>query len=106
MNVPILIKVFFIYNSELQATLRKKTYSFDKSKEIIAEMDKLKIDNKELATKKLAGFAPDTDVIAERPREKKKIDFREKLLLSPLTTVGNLPFRRICKEYGADVTCG
>ena len=65
-------------SSDLQRQLRKRTYTFE--------------------------YNPTSAKSSTSPR--KPIDFRNKVYVAPLTTVGNLPFRRIVKSLGADITCG
>uniref|UniRef100_A0A0K0CZN4 tRNA-dihydrouridine(47) synthase [NAD(P)(+)] n=1 Tax=Angiostrongylus cantonensis TaxID=6313 RepID=A0A0K0CZN4_ANGCA len=72
----------------IQIALRKRTFDFSRSQKVLEALKE--------------------GCLGAMEREKPILNMKTlkgKKYLAPLTTVGNLPFRRLCVQLGADVTC-
>mmetsp|Transcript_6228 Transcript_6228/g.7698 ORF Transcript_6228/g.7698 Transcript_6228/m.7698 type:complete len:623 (+) Transcript_6228:118-1986(+) len=92
--------------ADQKTSLQKKKYTFEYASQMIPYLDSL-VQNEANIEKAQEEAKENQSTFVEAPfkvAEKKKLNLRNAKIVSPLTTVGNLPYRRLMKTLGADVT--
>lgn len=90
-------------DNETKFKLQKKKYTFDRAESVTKYLDSITQNDKspqEVTKDNQASYVESPF----KPGEKKKINLSRAKIVSPLTTVGNLPYRRLMKTLGADIT--
>jgi tRNA-dihydrouridine synthase 3 len=99
--------VMNILRKDVQIQLRKKKYPFKCKRHFEKKTGSngAKEDTSPKVEDDTGDVSGRSDAVdTPQPTKRKLIDFRNKVYVAPLTTVGNLPFRRIMKKFGADIS--